>query len=459
MNMASRLLLILIVLVSFCDPVMSLERIKSNPGDDWHKLISLDKELMQKSADLMLLTAKAQRRASNKYKYRKWIDLGGQEASASGLLAATAIGVDELGPNLNRPLNINVSRLRRGLNAGVVCSIIGASASASQLGIDGIQYLVNRKKGFTPRVVARNFVDGMNERDRLWIKREKLIQGSPNLKASKVVQAATRVHELRRELIAREFYHVFSFTMASNSAQSIYYGFDISRNVAGAIGINLFKKALKKPYLNEPGSIWLIVSSGITIAAPWVSTGAGKAVGKFARWRIRKKLHFNPKVTVADLQTARSDLRLALASANKTNDYASIIKKSAILDESHGLFEERVKALIQRKQKLRRTAFQQKFASALIGGQFLGFSTAALVGWQKYGTRGRIFKFNRTLYAAEIVGLTGSSLAVGATGMSAIGGEIHEYLLKRKKQRSSDLLNHHIERLERVKAEIIQIEE
>lgn len=457
--MASRLFLILIVLVSSCNPALALERIKSNEVSDWQKLISLDKELMQKSADLMLLTAKAEKRASNKYKYRKWIDLGGQEASASGLLAATAIGVDELGPNLNRPLNINVSRLRRGLNAGVVCSIIGASASASQLGIDGVQYLVNRKKGFTPRVVVRRFIDAMRERDRLWNKREKLIQASPDLKASKVVHTATRVHEIRRDLVAREFYQVFSFALASDCAQSIYYGFDISRNVAGAIGINLFKKALKKPYLNEPGSIWLIVSSGITIAAPWVSTGAGKAIGKFARWRIRKKLKFNPQMTVADLQKARSDLRIALASANKSNTYASIIKTSAIMDESHGLFEERVKALIQRKQKLRRTAFQQKIASALIGGQFLGFSTAALVGWQKYGTRGRIFKFNRTLYAGNIVGLTGSSLAVGATGMSAIGGEIHEYLLKRKKQRPADLLNHHIERLESVKARLIEIPE
>lgn len=454
-----RAVLLLLVFICSGGPVFSLERIDINSSDEFSKLVRMDKKLMIKSADLQILIARAQKASSSKYKFRKWIDIAGQETSAAGLMAATIVGVDELGPKLNTPLRIRLNRLKRGLNVGIVGSIIGASASASQLGLDVLHVVRNRKKGYGPAAVSHNFIAGMVEYDALWNERMELYNSSKRLQSSKVLQATTKLLKLRRELVAKEFYEVFTYTFSNQCAQSIYYGFDIARNTTAAVGIDLLKRGLRKPRLNEPGNVWLIVTSGITIAAPWLSTGSGKLIAKYKKWRIRKKLSFDNNVSVEDLLSARKEVRAAIVESQSSNAYTAAIQKSEILDTTHDLFKDRIKNLLDTKRKLRQTAFQQKLASLAVGGQFLGFSTAGLVGWQRYGQNGRIIKFNKTLFGANIVGLSASSLAVGATGAAAIGGEIYEWRLKKRKSRPIDLLNEHIERIENVRAEVYKIPE
>lgn len=463
----SLLVLLLGMQFSAC-PVQALERIdvsgsesssKTSGAESGHMndLLQIDREIMLKSINLHQLIARSETEALKKYRFRKWIDIAGQETSAAGLLAATAVGVDELGPKLNRPLAIRINRLKRGLNAGIVTSIIGASASASQLGLDVVNRVREGKEGYSPGAVRKRFVAGMLELDQLYAKRARLLQDSGELLNSDVVAAATELLLVRRELLVKEFMEVHCYRSSVNTAQAVFYGFDITRNTTAAIGLNLFKKGLREPHLNEPGSIWIIMSSAATIAGPWLSTGAGKVVAAMKRRNLKKKLKYNPELTIADLTSARKKLRTALAKDGASNVYARKIVRSEIMDDTSGLFQDRVKNELARKEKFRRTAFQQKLASAVIGGQFLAFGTISLNAWQRYGQNKRIIKFNKQLFASNVVGLVGSSMAVGATGAAAIGGEINDWRLRKSKKSALDILDEHIQRLEQVKGDLVQL--
>lgn len=133
-----------------------------------------------------------------------------------------------------------------------------------------------------------------------------------------------------------------------------------------------------------------------------------------------------------------------------------VTEVTAALDDSHGSLEKRVMAGLIQKEKYRRTAFQQKFASAAIGGQFLAFGIIGNASYQKYGKHLRLRKWNRCLTAANIITISATSLAVGATGAAALAGEYDEWKGRRRKDRVQDMLDSRIKDIETVKGEILK---
>ena len=446
--------LVLFLLLQSCPQSFCLERVNSTQTAP-SALGAIDKKVLLKSISLQKLAAVFERSRMRKYKFRKWIDYLGQEASASGFLAATIVGVNEIGQNLDTPAGINLDNLEKGLEAGFVGSIIGASASASQLGIDGLKYIYNWKKGNNPGSIAKKFVGILGELDALMKEREDLINSSPALQKSRAVKAESDLFQFRRDLICKDFTNTLAHEAERSSSQSIYYGFDISRNVTGAISADVLKRGLREPALNEPGNIWLMTSAGLTIAAPWLSTASGKVYRKFTQWRIKRKIKFNSKTTLDDLLSARRDLRGALRAEGKASSVPADEALDA-LDRTHGVAQARLETIMDKRAKLRRVAFQQKFASAAVGGQLLAFGIVGETAWQRYGRNMRIFSFNRRLLAGNIVGLTATSLAVGATGASAFASELNEWKLKRSHERPEDIVADYLKTIERVEGRVLK---
>ena len=48
-------------------------------------------------------------------------------------------------------------------------------------------------------------------------------------------------------------------------------------------------------------------------------------------------------------------------------------------------------------------------------------------------------------------------MAVGATGAAAIGGELNDWRLRKSKKSALDILDEHIQRLEQVKGDLVQL--
>jgi len=440
-----------LILLQFCPGALADEAA-------FKELVTLNKKILTEQLDLSVTSLDMQLASANYHKYRKWIDYGGQEASASGFLVSGIVGTDKIGHNIDTPLKVNKNSLVKALNAGMAGTIVGASASASQILMDGVDSIV-RKKGNT-RIVRKNFLKRLSGLDQMIETRKKLVATDPDLASSKLIASEGKLLDALRDMICTEFYKTYCYVTDAQVSQTVFYGLDVARNTTGAIGAGVLKRSLFKPDLTPAANTWFMVSGAITIGAPWVSSGAGKIWRKVAEKRLQKRLDLSGEPVVEHVLACRKELREAMKSEQNESikNMYPVTEVTAALDESHGSLEKRVMAGLIQKEKYRRTAFQQKFASAAIGGQFLAFGIIGNASYQKYGKHLRLRKWNRCLTAANIITISATSLAIGATGAAALAGEYAEWKGRRSKDRVQDMLDSRIKDIESVKGEILKVQ-
>jgi len=282
------------------DPAPYVTRLEDNTRNVLLKLIELERY----NLNYKMTVAKQGR-------WKGWRYFTFTQTNNGLSLGGSLVGMVERTQHFRTPNKLNIHRLERGNIITGVGSIIGASGSIMEMGINGYHEYETHKKGFAPATARKKVRGILDDINNLFVEREALVKTLNSNCGCTKYEMLSRAEDAVlldiRDISLDEFKRFHSGARRTLAFQQSLYTIDIGRNVTGALASRFGFLALKtgNRHNNTVAGVMSDISGGLTVLNPFVSRGIGKLVGEYHKHYIRNCTKDSRHATV---ETLASDL-------------------------------------------------------------------------------------------------------------------------------------------------------
>ncbi|MBC7997080.1 MAG: hypothetical protein IAF58_04015 [Leptolyngbya sp.] len=416
----------------------------------------LTKQILQKGIELERFSLKYRLEAAKQPKFRRLRYFLSQEAGAAGGLAFEITAVDQFERGRRHPLQINKGALENSLKATTTTSIIAASGSGLELTSNFLLSLKNRKNGYDPKSANKFVASKLKNIDDLLAQRDALVQRNSSSPAYEYAVAEGRVLHAMRNSFINEYTQFSIDTRSYLAFQNLFYLLNTSYNVVGATAAGIAYKAVTEPELNGPANILFIVSGGLAMVSPILSTGYSKWMKNHARRDVERalneKIDFKPGALAEECKKLERAVPVVDGSLIPS---LPVTQRLGLYTQSSELFQKQLANETKIMHKLEKVALQTSEIGPLIGGALMTQGILGTVGYYKYTVRPR--KQIGLFYGGAVVGTVGTSAAVVGNAAWLLASYSYERNLAKKKQLPRQLIQarlDHLVEIEKVVASI-----
>jgi hypothetical protein len=402
------------------------------------KVDALTKEILLKEIELERFALHYTLEVVKQGRWKGWRYAALQEANNSLNLTGGIMSTWNRARVLHHPEKLNVKYQETSNHLPMIGGIIGASAAASEFGINAYHDLIARKHGFSPAQSIKHVKELRDDIRSLMAKRQKLVdQAASDANLGRYVEVFNVEAKVLSDMLEQslqEFsrYHVGARRLLA--FQQSQYLFDVAKYTTNAIGAHFAFLSLYRHerVWNGRAGVLFAISGQLTMMAPVVSRLIGREVSRLTKRRIREAM---PDVEETNIAMFRNDLQ-ALDKLVKGKHAADVAVAS--LTEREGIFDEHEKAfsrVISDEEKkiaiAKLTATENVAAGAFVGGSKTACSVFFLIpGYDhRYNSKtaraGRVT--NDMLFTAAVVGLPATSFAILDTLRIQVKGEIQRH--------------------------------
>ncbi len=350
------------------------------------------------------------------WRQRRLFAYGESSASLTGAGLLTALPVDY---NLSRkkvaepaPDDRNRHRLADAIRTQLVGQLIGAGGDVFELGLNFIDYLSIRKKGFNPGAYRKRVQVLHIELDNLLEQRRAMLNRSTELSGEdiQIAQAEGKLLSDMRDLSLREYGQYLTGTKRFWAFQNTAFLVDFAKNSTGAAGniINLVANNLHRPRMAGGGYLLSAISGVIVVLVPGVGRVTGNLSGLAAQKTISKEL---PNIQGTHTETFLLDKQQLLALTSKTTasspNSQGTRKRLALYDQQGELLLRSREFSRNQRDEARRTLKENILFASIVGPPRIAYGTLGMIGsWHYYHNepdRYRLYAAGATSY---LVGTT-----------------------------------------------------
>lgn len=407
------------------------------------KVDRLTKQILLKEIELERFSLHYTIEVARQGRWKGWRYAALQEANNSLGLTGGIMSIWNRGRVLHHPEKLNVKFQETANHVPMIGSIIGASASAGEFGINSYHDIRARMRGYSPGASLRHIRTIKEDIQNLLDQRQSLVNRAStdaNLnRYDEVFNAEAKVLTDMLEQSLQEFsrYHVGARRLLA--FQQTQYLFDVAKYTTSAIGSHFAFLSLyrHKRVWNGRAGVLFAVSGQLTMMAPILSRFVGWEVAKMTKRRVDK---FLPEVEAAKIANLQSDMQ-ALDKLMKEKHaadaaVASITEREAIFDVHEKGFVDAIRREEQKAAAARLTATENVAAGAFVGSSKTAQSIFFLIPGYDHrynsGTKraGRVT--NDMLFTGAVVGLPATSFAILDTLRIQVQGEIQRQKARRR---------------------------
>ena len=337
--------------------------------------------------------------------------------------------------------------LQRGLATAMTGSIIAGSGSCLELGSNALQAWKNKRHGYDHRSANAFAITKLQQIDQLLAEREALVSANPdNPGHERAVVEGKILHEMRNCFI-NEYSHFDADTRSFTAFQNAFFLLNACYNAVGAAGAGVAYKAVNKPKLNGPANILFVVSGGMAMLSPILSSAVSKLVRAQAYESFEKQLPEKPQFDATAFAALNKKLEdLAPVSDGTMIPGLPATQRLAMYTQSDELFRKQLDSETRTMRNLDQVALQTSVLGPVIGGQLMTQGILGTVGYYKYTTQ-PIKQVNQYYYGA-VVGTVGTSMAVVGNAAWLLSSLSYQHHLSKEKKLPDQLIKSRLEHLD-----------
>ncbi len=413
---------------------------------------ALTKQLLLKGVEMERFSLHYRMESCRQPKLRQLRYFLAQETGAASILAFEITAMKQFHTGRTHPLQISKRALHGAFATVLTGEIIAGAGSCIELASNALLAIKNKRAGYDPKSANRFIIDGLKQFDELFAQREALVEAHKDHPAyERAVVEGRILQELRKAFITEyATFHADARGFATYS--NLFYLFNVATTAIGSTAAGIAYKAVNKPKLNGPTNILFIVTGGLAMASPLLSTAAGAWVRKYSYESFLRQANVSSGFDSSILSTQRQRLQELLA-----NSEGSLmpglpgVERLALYTESSQLFQKQLANETATVRHFEKVAVQSNLLGPLIGATLMTQGILGTTGYYKYTFRPR--KQINYYFHGAVVGTPGAGLAVAATAASLLMTWSYQNKLRKEKRLPEQLINErlaHLDDIEKV---------
>jgi hypothetical protein len=419
----------------------------------------LAKQILLKEIELQRFNLHYTLEVAKQGRWKGWRYAFFQEANTGMNLAGGLISTVNRGGNLHHASMVQKYPQEAANYIPMIGSIIGASAAATEFGVNGFHELLARKHGFAPATSLKRVKSLKDEIVQLMAQRQKLIdiEASDPALANHVLvdNAESRVLADTLAQALQEFARFHIGARKLLAFQQAQFIFDMAKYTTSAIGSDFayISVARGKRIWNGRAGVLFVVSGQLTMWGPILSRLFAKGVGAVTRQRTEAIMREEREATIATLQSdlATLDALIKKGVADNTT-VAAAADRQAACDTHEKAFENEIRQQEQKDAAAKLTATQNIAAGALVGGAKTASGVLFLIPGFNRAYNGKTQRSTRVtndlLFASAVIGLPANTFSMLDTLRIQIRGEINRHRAAKAGQLPSQLAQARLKELE-----------
>ncbi len=414
---------------------------------------TLTKEILLRGIELERFSLNYRLEAGQQPKFRKLRYFLTQETGAACGLAFEITGVNEFGKGRDRPLAINKRHLKNALGTATTGSIIAGAGSCFELSANVVREISNKKKGYDAKSANRFVSTKLHEIDELLAKREQLVNTHSSDPAYDRLVLEGKVLRAMRQCFVNEYSAFHTSVQSLKVMQNLFYALNATYNAVGATAAGVARNAVDKPKLNGPANILFIISGGLAMATPLITTAGGFVERRIAQRAVERSVHSTSSFKADEFSSLCEQLK-SIPSVGDATLIASLpaTQRFAMYNESNNLFVKQIQNETNTMAHLNKVALQTAELGPAIGSLLMTQGILGTRGYYKYTFRPR--KQIDQYYKGAILGTIGTSAAVVGNTAWLLASWSYENRLKKKEQLPEQLIRKRLQHLDEVEKQV-----
>lgn len=385
--------------------------------------------------------------SDNQHTFRKIRYFLMQEAGSSCGLAFEIIGDDQFGKGRKRPLKVSKPALQTALKTAATGSIISASSSCFELGVNALHAFNSYRRGYDRHAASVFVASKLRQIDDLLAQRDALVAAHSDDPAQERAVIEGSILKQMRNSFVNEYSHFNADVGGAFAYQNLFFLLNAGYNTIGAVGAAAACKGVNSPKYNGPANMLFIVSGGMAALTPLLCAGTTALVRNSAYRSLSKKLNEKPAFDPDAFSTQCKKLEAVLPSSE-----GSLItslpatQRLALYTQSSELFEKQLRSETRTMRALDKVALETSFLGPAIGSQLMSQGILGTVGYYRYSTQPK--KQLSMFYRGAVVGTVATSMSVVGNAAWLLSSLAYEHHLSRGKKLPEQLIKARLEHLD-----------
>lgn len=414
---------------------------------------TVTKEILLRGIELERFSLNYRLEAGHQPKFRKLRYFLTQETGAACGLAFEITGVNEFGKGRERPLAINKRHLKNSLSAVTTGSIIAGAGSCFELSANVVREIRNKKSGYDAKSANRFVSAKLHEIDELLARRDQLVSSHSSDPSYDRLVLEGKVLRAMRQSFVNEYSAFHTSVQSLKVMQNLFYALNATYNAVGATAAGVARNAVDKPKLNGPANILFIVSGGLAMATPLVTSAGGWIERKIAHRAVERAVHGTTTFEPKEFSSLCEQLKVIPNSGDSALiSSLPATERFAMYSESSGLFVKQIQNETSTMAHLNKVALQTAELGPAIGSLLMTQGILGTRGYYKYTFRPR--KQIDQYYKGAILGTIGTSAAVVGNAAWLLASWSYENKLKKKEQLPEQLIRKRLQHLDDVEKQV-----
>ncbi len=381
-----------------------------------------------------------------------------QEAQSSCYMTSGIIMTGHLGAHVNTPQFIHKSIVRGALKTGMVGYIVGGSSSAFELGCNLLRDWRNSRDGFSPRQAIAYLSQSLKEADQLMMERERLVNALPegNMR-SKLMLEGEIFKDLRRYYLNESL--IFQAdTSEFRTYQNVFYLLNTAANAVATASSLCSLKGLSERKYSGTGSVLEIVTGGLLMGAPLLSSALAVVARKHASHMFGNKVGKADPLDYAHMREILKKIEMLDADGGATAAVQGLPQRIGLYAVGAEKFRYTLEEEGKTLYKMRRVAVQTNLFGPPIGGTVLAQGILGAIAYYNFSrnpvTLTKAQSATRCNYAGALASTIGGASAVGLTAAALIATLIYERKLAKQHKLPNQLIEEQLDYLDKVEQKI-----
>lgn len=284
-------------------------------------------------------------------------------------------------------------------------------------------------------------------------KRDRLVQAHSSDPAYDRLILEGKVLRAMRQCFVNEYSTFHTSVQSLKVMQNLFYALNASYNAVGATAAGIARNAVDKPKLNGPANILFIVSGGLAMATPIITSAGGWVERKLAHRSVERAVHDTTAFKPQEFSSLCSQLQ-SVSAEGSPNLVAALpaTQRFAMYNESNNLFVSQIQNETSTMAHLNKVALQTAELGPAIGSLLMSQGILGTRGYYKYTFRPR--KQINEYYKGAILGTIGTSAAVVGNTAWLLASWSYEHKLKKKGELPEQLIRKRLEHLDDVEKQV-----
>ncbi len=378
------------------------------------------------------------------------------EAGVAGSFAAAAIGTRQAALGRTHPSEVDLGDLRDGLRASFVTTILAGSSSAVALASNMAVACQHHRAGYNSAQANRFVQSHLSNIDQLLNEREALVAAHSTHRLAPLAVQEGKILRLLRDGCLFEYARFNRNIRNYRVGRNAFYVLNIATSIVKAAAAQYSMRALNNPRCQGPASILAVLTGAMTFASPLLSTVVGSNSGRLA-WHSLSKItggipYYSPEMLVAEEKSLSESLKKL--APDYTQQASALARAELYTTSSEGIKDE-LRNEARALSALTKVADQSNVFGPLLGSMAMSQGIVSAVSYYHYG--GNPHRQVNLAYSGSVIGLTGSSIGLGANTALLMLALVYIHHLQKTHRMPAALIEYQLQRLNQVEQRVLSL--